>query len=299
LLDIPKLFHRSTFPIPSKGESVSASIGPAPIADLERIEMTAWGDFYKAASSASISSCGLQITESYGAIVGLAAGADVLALNSVVGLGLEGSVSPTALDQLIARYTDAGVPRFFVQVSPMAEAGHLPRLLADRGFVHHNNWVKLHRNVAPVSNASTDLNVRQIAGGEAAAFGRNVAECFGWPEAAGGWVADLVGRSGWRHYAAFDGHTPVATGSLYTREEYAWVDFATTLPDYRGRGAQSAILAQRIADAAELGCHTVAVETAEETPEKPAPSYRNMVRYGFGQSYIRPNYIYVAEGSSR
>jgi GNAT superfamily N-acetyltransferase len=262
--------------------------------ELERIEIAAWADFYRAASPASTSTCGLQLTERMGAIAVLASEADVLALNRVVGLGFEGPVSPADLDEIIAQYTDAGVSRFFVQPGPTADNGSLPRLLLDRGFQHYNNWVKLHRNVAPVSDVSTDLAVRRVDADQAEAFGRNVAECFGWPEPVGSWVADLVGRPGWMHYMAFDGPKPVATGSLYWRGEYAWIDFATTLPDYRGRGAQSAILARRIADAAESGCHTIAVETAEETPEKSAPSYRNMVRYGFRQSYLRPNYIYVA-----
>jgi GNAT superfamily N-acetyltransferase len=260
---------------------------------LEDIEIAAWTDWYRAASPGSTDRCGLEFVESGSAISGLASKADVLALNRIVGLGLDGPVSPADLDEIITRYTDAGVARFFVQVNPAAEDGGLRSLLVDRGFEHYNNWVKLHRGVAPVSDVSTDLTVRLIGADRADAFGRNVAECFGWPEDVGGWVADLVGRQGWRHYMAFDGPKPVATGSLYSRGGYAWIDFATTLPDYRGRGAQSAILAQRITDAATLGCRTVAVETAEETPEKPAPSYRNMVRHGFRQSFLRPNYIYV------
>ena len=272
---------------------MNANVDPGLIEELENIEIAAWSDFYKAASANSKSSCGLQIVEARGAMAGLASEADVLGLNRVVGLGTESSVSPAVLDDLIARYTDAGIPRFFVQVSPIAVDRGLPRQLIDRGFHHYNNWVKLHRNISPISDASTDLAVRQIDTGEAESFGRNVAECFGWPEVTSGWVADLVGCSGWHHYMAYDGTTPVATGSLCVRDDYAWIDFATTLPDYRGRGAQSAILARRIADAAESGCHTVVVETAEETPEKAAPSYRNMVRYGFGLSNVRANFIYV------
>jgi len=260
---------------------------------LEEIEVAAWADFYDSASPPSKSICGLQLARSKGATVGLASEADVLALNRVIGLGLEGPISAADVDEIIARYTEAGIPRFFIQPSPAARDDALPRLLVDRGFRRYNNWVKLYRDVTPVADVSTDLTVRRIEADHADAFGRNVAECFGWPKATSGWVSDLVGRSDWRHYMAFDGPKPVASGSLYFRGEYAWIDFATTLPDYRGRGAQSAILAHRIADAAELGCHTVAVETAEETPEKPAPSYRNMVRYGFRQSYLRPNYIYV------
>ena len=40
------------------------------------------------------------------------------------------------------------------------------------------------------------------------------------------------------------------------------------------------------------------VETAEQTTEKQAPSYRNMIRYGFRQLFVRPNYIWTAEGEA-
>jgi hypothetical protein len=35
------------------------------------------------------------------------------------------------------------------------------------------------------------------------------------------------------------------------------------------------------------------VETAEDTPEKGAPSFRNMLRFGFQVAYVRPNFIYT------
>jgi hypothetical protein len=51
---------------------------------------------------------------------------------------------------------------------------------------------------------------------------------------------------------------------------------AATLPEFRGLGAQKALVERRLADAKALGCTIVAVETAELTLEKDAPSYRNM-----------------------
>ena len=93
---------------------MNASMDPTLIADLEKVEIAAWADFYKAASPASITRCGLKVAESGGVAAVLASAADVLALNRVVGLGLETPVSGDRLDELIAWYTDAGVPRFFL-----------------------------------------------------------------------------------------------------------------------------------------------------------------------------------------
>jgi ribosomal protein S18 acetylase RimI-like enzyme len=78
---------------------------------------------------------------------------------------------------------------------------------------------------------------------------------------------------------------------MYLHEKRAWIDFASTLPEYRGRGAQSALTARRIEDCARLGGETMVVETAAATPEKGAPSLRNMQRMGFEVAYLRPNYL--------
>ncbi len=55
------------------------------------------------------------------------------------------------------------------------------------------------------------------------------------------------------------------------------------------------MLARRIRDAAEAGCEMLVVETAEDRPDKPAPSYRNQLRFGFQVAYVRPNYIYFTD----
>jgi GNAT superfamily N-acetyltransferase len=263
------------------------------INDLERAEIAAFGDFYRAASARSTSQNGLQLESAPGTIATIASTADVLALNRVIGLGLERPATAGDIDNLIGLYKDAGVRRFFVQLSPGAEPQNLASVLSNRGFRHHNNWVKLYRDVSPPPVVATDLAVRQIGREDAAAFGRIVAGGFDWPEPAQGWVADLVGQPGWRHYMAFDGDAPVATGALFAHGASCWVDFAATLSDYRGRGAQSALMARRIRDAADLGCQQLVVETAEDTPTRSAPSFRNMLRFGFRAAYVRPNYVYA------
>jgi len=60
----------------------------------------------------------------------------------------------------------------------------------------------------------------------------------------------LAGRKGWFLYLAMDGDMPVATGALYLSdaagERFAELNFGSTLPDHRGRGAQSALIARRV-----------------------------------------------------
>ncbi|MCP4685890.1 MAG: hypothetical protein GY867_10655 [bacterium] len=49
---------------------------------------------------------------------------------------------------------------------------------------------------------------------------------------------------------------------------------------------------RRIDDAIAQGCKHLVVETAEETHERSAPSYSNMLRFGFEVAYFRPNYLF-------
>ena len=67
-------------------------------------------------------------------------------------------------------------------------------------------------------------------------------------------------------------------------------DSARRCRTYRGRGAQSAILAARIEDARRQGCGTVVTETGELADDRPSSSYRNILRAGFRETGVRPNY---------
>ncbi len=262
---------------------------------VERCEITAFEGLFRRASTRSTKRCGLRVAEFGSALATVASKLDVLAFNRVVGLGVERPASVQDLERIVRLFTAERVPRFFVHLAPGALPSDLPHLLTERGFRHYNNWVRLHRGVEPAPEVETELSVQEIDVSHATAFGRIVVKCFGWPIEAEEWVTEIVGRPGWRHYMAFDGATPVATGSLFVMNNCAWMGFASTLPEHRGRGAQGALVARRIRDAAELGCQQLVVETAEETPQKEAPSFRNMLRFGFRVAYLRPNYIFTPE----
>jgi len=257
---------------------------------LEGIEVQAWNDLYSGAPAEVVKRIGVSIRPFGSGCVSMVPKVDVLGMNRVFGMGLQEPVDHSQLAHLIEHYRTSGCRRFFVQVSPYAMPGDLPRWLNVEGFTLYNNWIKLYRSAENVPPAKTDLSIRQIT--EAGAFGTIVTSSFEWPEEVAPLIGSTVGRPGWRHYMAFDGNKPVATGAFFADGEFAWLDLASTLPEARGRGAQSALLYRRAHDAAALGCRWLAVETAEETPEKPAPSYRNMVRTGFRVAYSRPNYLY-------
>jgi len=222
-----------------------------------------------------------------------AATVDILAFNRAIGLGVGNVAVPGTIDALTDAFTIAGAPRFMIQLCPDAQPATLRGWLEARGFTHHNNWVKLWRDVSPIEARPTDLRVEQIDRDRRTDFAHVLGTGFGFPESIAPWSGAAVGADGWRHYLAMDGDTPCGTGALFVRGEVGWLGMAATLATHRGRGSQGALIARRVSDAAKLGCRFVVVETAEETPARPAPSYRNMIRFGFQVAYLRPNFVKV------
>lgn len=258
---------------------------------FEKCEMAAWHDFLRAAPDDIQSSMGIESVELDGALLSIVPGADVLGLNRVMGLGVVRAATQNLVEDAVNRYRAAGAKRFFVQVSPVAKPDGISRWLTDRGLSRYNNWVRLHRTTDSVPEIETPLAIRQIGREDAAAFGEIAAQCLGWPEEIGPVVAGTVGRPGWRHYMAFDGDIPAATGALYADGEIGWMDFAATRTEYRGKRAQKALAVRRIIEARNMGCREVIVEVAEHKPDKEATSNKNMMKLGFVASYKRPNYI--------
>jgi GNAT superfamily N-acetyltransferase len=234
---------------------------------------------------------GLALFAGHGVVTAIASALDVLALNRVVGLGLRSPASEAQLDRVLAEARGAGARRIFVQVAPTAQPERLPDWLAARGGRPHNRWVRLWRRTAASERGATDLRVVEIDAALADAFARVVRTAFGMPPVVDPWLAAVVGRPGWRHFAAVSGDELVATGALFAASGLAWLGFAATLPGHRGRGAQSALIERRLREAAALGCEWAVTETAEELPDRPAPSYRNMRRLGFTEAYRRQNYV--------
>jgi GNAT superfamily N-acetyltransferase len=272
---------------------------PALVAELERSELRAWSTLYRNAPPTSVAVCGIGIRD-FGAATALwMSRVDVLACNRVLGLGLDGAPDARAMDEIVAAYEQAMVPRFFVQPAPVPAVAPTVAALEKAGFAHYNNWIRLVRDVAPPGPAPTSLRVEEVGPAHAAAFGETLCQGFGWSPELGAPVAALVGTAGWKFYLAFDGDRAVGTAALAIDGKVGWLSFASTLPEARGLGSQSALVARRIMDAKSAGCEILSVETSEETPEKEAPSYRNIMRSGFQVGYVRPNYLYRFRGQDQ
>jgi GNAT superfamily N-acetyltransferase len=88
--------------------------------------------------------------------------------------------------------------------------------------------------------------------------------------------AATLGRAGWTHYLALADGRPAGGGVLFVAEGVAVCMVAATVPAFRGRGIQTALIARRLADAVAAGGDLAMTETVAGNA-----SPRNFRRAGF------------------
>jgi GNAT superfamily N-acetyltransferase len=259
----------------------------------EPVEVAAWADFCGNAPADVIEEAGVGTLRVGDVLASRASKYDVVAINRVCGLGVAVPATEAALDRMLSVYVSDPPARVAVQVCPTAEPAALTGWLQARGFEFLNNWVRLCARVEllPAERESGAIHIERVDAAGAASFGRICADAFGWPAVFGRWTSSIVGRPGWQNFMAFENGAPIGTGSLYTTGSVGWLGMAATHAAFRRRGSQSALLHRRFRVARELGCEWLVVETAEDRPDKPAQSYRNLRRLGFEAAYLRANWI--------
>jgi hypothetical protein len=265
---------------------------PAP-ERLERIEALTFADEYEAAPPEVVKAAGLGFEWIDGTLVAWASSVDVLMFNRAFCIGQSSPATRGTVESVAARFDRAGVPRSFLQLAPGAAPPELSAWLEPNGYAAYNRWAKFARPLIDLPPASNAVRIDRIGSDRAEDFGRVLGEAFNMPPVIRSWEAALVGRPRWRHYLAYVDDAPVGCAALFMDEDLVSFGQAGTLEHVRGRGIQGALITRRLADAAAAGCTHAVVETAEDKPEKPAPSFRNQLRHGFELCYFRPNYLRV------
>jgi hypothetical protein len=201
--------------------------------------------------------------------------------NSVVGLraGQEQHIEP-----LVEWYRDNGVkPRF--EVVPALADDKISRELARLGYYQsgfHASLIDEPHAPAPQGNAGVIERVGDAALLEefldAHAAGWRIPDPQGFKANVRGWL----GQPGWSLYLARVEGKAAATGILFIRDGVGYCADAATVPAFRGRGQQQAMLRRRIADAAAAG-----VDVVCSGAEYLSASHRNMERVGMRVQFVR------------
>jgi len=201
------------------------------------------------------------------------------------GLGLFQLPTTEDMDRLEAFFQDRGAPVFH-EVSPLADKSLLA-VLSERGYrpVELTSVMFLPLG-ARVPVANSPIRVRLVGEEEQDLWARTTAE--GWREFKE--FSDLMPdimrvfaarRDSPSFLAELDGY-PIAAGALAIHDGVALLAGASTIPEWRHRGAQRALLESRLEYAAGAGC-----DLAMICAEPGGASQRNAERQGFRIAYTR------------
>ena len=205
--------------------------------------------------------------------------------NQMVGMGLYGEVTASHLDEVEEFFRSGGVPSVVV-LSPLAHES-LRTLLGERGYgIAEFNSVLIRRlgSDEPLTPPA-GIRIERVNNDTVGAWMRAIAEGFAQDikvaeDVFGGFSA-LPGALAFA--ASIEGKVVGGCGGRIIPEARLAALFgAATIPEYRGRGVQTALIARRLHEAALAGCEYAVVST-----QPGSGSQRNMERRGFRLAYTK------------
>ena len=260
---------------------------------IDLVEFMALHDLWTAASPATRAALGLICERrEHLLVVGVAATPRVPMLNRVMGVG-QGDWDADLFREAQALLHGRGCVCQVSLRDGAPAAGRIRADLARLGYAEDYAWMKFVHRDAPPPGADRPAPLVRVArcsrAGRGSA-GHVLAAGFGLPAAFAGVWEEVVGRDRWHCYVARtpDG-APAGVGALFVDGDAAWLGLGATLPEARGRGAQSELLRVRVEEARRMGCALIVTETGERVDGRPSGSYRNILRAGFAEHGLRPN----------
>ncbi len=230
--------------------------------------------------------------ESRAAVEAVAGGYAIFAgvnspVTQAVGLGLNGPVTEAEVERLEEFYRSRG-DAVRVELSPLADTS-LVELFGRRGYRVTEFSNVLIRRLGPNESwppAPPSVHVEQIGEQDATLWGRTVAQGFAAQFPVTPQILESIELFSWNpgatcFLARIDGE-PAGGAALSIRDGIAGMFGASTLPAFRNRGVQTALLQRRLAVAGAAGC-----DLALTITQPSSTSQRNAERQSFSVAYTR------------
>jgi GNAT superfamily N-acetyltransferase len=265
--------------------------------ELDRVERRFWREIWESVPADAAHEHGVELRR-FGPVQATVASdlPGVGMMNLVLGATAPGALEAGHLAAACEWVRSRGVDSY-VPVSPdLAATEPAEDWLRANGFGPGYAWMKFVRDPHPPRFRAPEVEVIELSSTDAEPFGMIAATGFGLPAWGAAFFAGLPNREGWRCYVARVDGVAQACAAMLIDDGVAEFGIAATLEPARGQGCQLALLHRRIADAIEAGCRLLFVETGERAADRPAGSYRNVLRAGFEEAYRRPNWQRSAAG---
>lgn len=213
-------------------------------------------------------------------------------IGHAAGLGFDGPVTAAELDRLEAFYRSHGAPAQ-LDLCPLTDPSVL-ELVNARGYsiAELNNVLFAALDPQLSVDIPSGVSIRRSGSSEAGVFSDVLTRCFfdkeKPPEDFAGMLAPLFHYPEALTFLATVEGVPIAgaAGRVIPEHRVFALFGAGTLPDFRGRGIQTALLRTRMKAAADAGCELVVVVTRGGTV-----SERNCIRLGFQIAYSKVTVI--------
>ncbi|UOG79104.1 GNAT family N-acetyltransferase [Streptomyces sp. CB09030] len=221
--------------------------------------------------------------------------------NRAGGFGVDRPVTADDLARVCDFYRSQGIAQGALMIAPPLLPPDWAATAAKLGLTESSRFVKLGRDLDALPAGTDrpaldpDWRIGIVEAHQAHEWATVMMTTFGLtaPDLIE-MAASFVGKTNWHQYAIWAGERIVAVGSVFFNGECAHMFAGATLPEARGRGAQSALLATRMQAAKAEGCRWSVAETGVEAPGEHNPSLHNMLRAGFEPMYERPNWLWRA-----
>ena len=216
--------------------------------------------------------------------------------NRWIAAGCAAPASEAQLERAIAYAREHRVASLGVSTGPGTRPAELGRWLEARGFRRVHPGAKLWRGAEPLPRPEhpSTVTVRKVRGREVGTWIDVVSRVWRTYDSRRAWYEARAKTPGWTHYLAWIDGEPVGAGALFLGEvgetKAAHLVDGVTLPAWRRRGVQAAIIRRRVGDARRAGCSVLTSETAPPLPRMPLVSFRNLCRQGFRFGYLRESW---------
>ncbi len=200
-------------------------------------------------------------------------------------------------------YAEAGVTHWFAEIGPGATGAQIGAAMKAVGarVVPHVRYPVLAREPGPVTPRSSAIEVRRASVADVRTHAAEIDAIWGRP-GSGAATQNAVGREGYAVVLGFaEGRVagmgmliaPGRAGGSGRARGIGYLSSGGTAEGYRGRGCQSAIIAERVRIADEWGCEVCVSETVSAV----MTSENNLRRAGF-ESVFEWVMVEVGEASS-
>jgi GNAT superfamily N-acetyltransferase len=214
-------------------------------------------------------------------------------------VGFTAPVTADLVDEVLDFYRKEGNRHAALQIAPDALPAGWDEIAASRGLRPGGQVVKLAGHIPDIAPAAEGpLRVAPVTPGDAEEWAAVIMNTFGMT-AAGlpEMMVATVGHPRFIPYAVWSGTAIVAGANLFIAGDVASLNAGATAPDFRGKGAQTALIHARIEAARAAGCRVVVAEAGKPGAGENNPSLNNLRRAGLQPCYPRRNWLWSASSS--